>query len=379
MSSAGPILPGATLGILGGGQLGRMFTVAARTLGYHVVVLDPDADSPAGRMADEHLHAAYTDTWALDQLAATCAAITTEFENIPAAVMERLAQSVPVRPSATALSKTQNRIHEKTFIQQTGLATAPFHAVESEVDLEQAFAAVGAPAILKRASLGYDGKGQVGVDSLATLQQGFADLGGVPCVLERRVQLEREVSVVLARNCHGESRCYPVAENRHVGGILHTSIVPARVPEALANQAQVMAVQLADALDYCGVLAVEFFVVDGQLLVNELAPRPHNSGHYTLDACVTSQFEQQVRMVCGLPFGDTRLLSPVVMVNLLGDLWGATQPDWLALLSDASAKLHLYGKREARPGRKMGHFCVLDTNVDDALTRADALFSQLAG
>jgi len=303
--------------------------------------------------------------------------VSTEFENIPAATLEHLARHVPVRPSASVLTRTQDRIAEKAFIAATGLATAPYRPVHTANELQDAWKAVGAPAILKRAGFGYDGKGQVGVDSLQALQQAFEELGNVPCVLEGRVDLEREVSVVVARNVAGDSRCYPVSENIHRSGILHTSIVPARIPDSLAETAQSQARQLADALDYCGVMAVEFFVAGGQLLVNEIAPRPHNSGHYTLDAALTSQFEQQVRMVCGLPFGDTRLLSPVVMVNLLGDLWSDGQPDWMALFQDPAAKLHLYGKREARPGRKMGHFCVLAPDTEQALMRAEGLYGRL--
>jgi len=373
------ILPGATLGMLGGGQLGRMFTIAARTMGYRVIVLDPDPDSPAGRMADEHLHAAYNDEWALEQLGHSCAAITTEFENIPAETLRRLTRYCPVRPSAEALENTQNRIREKTFIRDAGLATAPFVAVERADALDAAFAAIGAPAILKRAAFGYDGKGQYVVESPEAARQAFQAMDGVPCVLERRVNLAVEASVMVARNPSGQVATYPVAENIHVGGILDTSIVPARIPDALATQARDTAVRLAEALDYCGVMGVEFFVTDeGELLVNEIAPRPHNSGHYTIDACVTSQFEQQVRMVCDLPFGDTRLLSPVVMVNLLGDLWGDASPPWAALLTDPAAKLHLYGKREARPGRKMGHFCCLAEDVDTALTRARDAMARLS-
>ncbi len=377
MNHHAPILPGAMVGMLGGGQLGRMFTVAARTLGYRVMVLDPDPHSPAGRMADVHVQAGYDDGEALDDMARQCAVITTEFENIPVASLQRLAAHVPVRPSAAALAKTQDRIEEKAFISASGLQTAPYQAVNSAAELQSAWEFVGAPAILKRASFGYDGKGQVRISGYDALREAFASLGSAPCVLEKQVELEREISVVVARNERGECRCYPVAENRHQGGILHTSIVPARVPLTLSQQAQSQAQRLAEALAYCGVLAVEFFVVNDQLLVNEIAPRPHNSGHYTLDACITSQFEQQVRMVCNLPFGDTHLLSPIVMVNLLGDLWGETPPDWLALFSDPAAKLHLYGKREARPGRKMGHFCVLAKDVDDALRRADGLFTRL--
>jgi 5-(carboxyamino)imidazole ribonucleotide synthase len=365
------ILPGATLGMLGGGQLGRMFTVAARTMGYRVIVLDPDPDSPAGRIADEHLHAAYEDPWALDQMARDCAVVTTEFENVPAATLERLARDVPVRPSAKALSMAQNRIREKRLIRALGLATAPYAEILDEESLDIAAHSVPMPAILKRAEMGYDGKGQVLVHSQGELKAAYETLGRVPCVLERRVDLEREISVVLARGLRGEITCFPVAENEHQGGILFRSSVPARVSDALAEQARGAAALIAHGLEYCGVLAVEFFVTaEGALLVNEIAPRPHNSGHYTLDVCITSQFEQQVRMICELPAGDTAALSPVVMVNLLGDLWEDGPPRWERLFADPRAKLHLYGKRVARPGRKMGHFCYVHPDLETARGRA---------
>jgi len=373
------ILPGATLGMIGGGQLGRMFTVAARTMGYKVLVLDPGADSPAGRMADEHLRAAYTDERALQRLARECAAVTTEFENVPAESLRRLEASLPVRPSSDALASTQDRICEKTFISEIGLATADFKIIHSEGDLKPAFAALTPPLILKRAAFGYDGKGQADVEDLDALRDAFGRLDNVPCVLERRVALKLELSVVLARSSHGETMCFPAAENVHRDGILSMSIVPARIDASLAAQARNMAIRLADALDYCGVMAVEFFVTnDNVLLVNEIAPRPHNSGHYTIDACVTSQFEQQVRMVCDLPFGEARLLSPVVMVNLLGDLWGNGPPDWSRIFEHAGTKLHLYGKREARPGRKMGHFCCLRADVEGALGMARDVLDELS-
>jgi 5-(carboxyamino)imidazole ribonucleotide synthase len=373
------ILPGATLGMLGGGQLGRMFTIAARTMGYRVIVLDPDPDSPAGRISDEHLHASYQDSWALEQLGKSCEVITTEFENIPAETLRKLADYCPVRPSAEALESTQNRIREKTFIRDAGLETAPFFPILSLDEIPAAFAALSGSAILKRAAFGYDGKGQYVVGSVAEAEEAFRAMDQVPCVLEDRIDLAMEVSVVVARGVDGDVQCYPVAENIHVGGILDQSIVPARIDPVQADHAREMAMNLADALDYCGVMAVEFFVTQaGDMLVNEIAPRPHNSGHYTLDACVTSQFEQQVRTVCGLPFGDTSLLSPVVMVNLLGDIWGGSVPPWGRLLEVPSAKLHLYGKREARPGRKMGHYCVLDENQAVAIEKATAIMKALA-
>jgi 5-(carboxyamino)imidazole ribonucleotide synthase len=368
-----PILPGATLGILGGGQLGRMFTIAARTMGYKVMVLDPDFASPAGQMADVHLQADYTDHGALKQLGAACAAVTTEFENVPAASLIELANHCRVSPGAAAVAIAQDRSHEKSWLREQGFATAPFALIDSEADLEAALAATGTPALLKVSRFGYDGKGQARINTLDDARAAFRDFGGQPCVLEGFVKLEREVSVVLARGDAGECALFPVAENRHENGILDVSIVPARVPESLAQQARDMARAIADKLGYVGVMAVEFFVVGSQLMVNEIAPRPHNSGHYTLDACVTDQFEQQVRALAGLPLGDTRLLSPVAMVNILGDRWHNGGPHWDALLANNNIKLHLYGKEAARPGRKMGHFNVLDADLETALTLAEQM------
>lgn len=368
-----PILPGATLGILGGGQLGRMFTIAARTMGYKVMVLDPDAASPAGQMADVHLQADYADHEALKRLGEACAAVTTEFENVPAASLIELANHCRVSPGADAVAIVQDRSHEKSWLAQNGFATAPFALVYSEGDLDAGMADVGAPALLKVARFGYDGKGQARVNTREEARAAFREFDGQPCVLEGFVKLEREVSVVLARSDAGECALFPVAENRHENGILDVSIVPARVPESLAHQACEMARDVANKLGYVGVMAVEFFVADGRLMVNEIAPRPHNSGHYTLDACVTDQFEQQVRALCGLPLGDTRLLSPVAMVNILGDRWQDGGPHWNTLLSHPSIKLHLYGKQTARPGRKMGHFNVLDADPDAALRLAEQM------
>ena len=368
-----PILPGATLGILGGGQLGRMFTIAARTMGYRVMVLDPDAASPAGQMADAHLQADYADHEALKRLGEACAAVTTEFENVPAASLIELANHCRVSPGADAVAIVQDRSHEKSWLAQNGFATAPFALVYSEGDLDAGIADVGAPALLKVARFGYDGKGQARVNTREEARAAFREFDGQPCVLEGFVKLEREVSVVLARSDAGECALFPVAENRHENGILDVSIVPARVPESLAHRACEMARDVADKLGYVGVMAVEFFVADGRLMVNEIAPRPHNSGHYTLDACVTDQFEQQVRALCGLPLGDTRLLSPVAMVNILGDRWQGGGPHWNTLLAYPNIKLHLYGKQTARPGRKMGHFNVLDADAGAALQLAEQM------
>ena len=364
-----PILPPSTLGMLGGGQLGRMFVTAARTMGYEVIVLDPDRRSPAGGLASEHLAKDYDDTDALDYLARHCAVVTTEFENIPAVTLAYLAKSVPVHPSARALHVAQHRKQEKEFFRQQGLNTAAFIAIESDDDIERA-RDFPFPAILKTAMLGYDGKGQVVCANHDALRGAFEQLGRKHCVLEARIELNCEVSVVLCRSQRGEVTCFPIAENSHRNGILDVSVAPAPIPPALAEEAVDAARRIADGLDYCGVLAIEFFVsVDGRLLVNEMAPRPHNSGHYTLDACETSQFEQQVRMVCDLPAGSCRQHSAVAMWNLLGDIWPAgASPAWDRVLQLEHARLHLYGKAEARPGRKMGHVNCLGENLDDALS-----------
>ncbi|MEW5893541.1 MAG: 5-(carboxyamino)imidazole ribonucleotide synthase [Pseudomonadota bacterium] len=370
LPGATPLLPGATLGVLGGGQLGRMFTIAARTMGYRVVVFDPDITSPAGQMADEHLCADYRDPHALQRMAQACDAVTTEWENVPAESLAFLSQRCPVAPSAACLAIAQDRLAEKTRAQTFGCDTAPFANIEDAGDLVHAWSMIGAPALLKTRRLGYDGKGQARVNSLDELVAAFEQLGSVPCLLEGFLPLEREVSVVLARNAQGEVAVYPVAENQHRHGILDISIVPARVPEAIAAKARDMARRIAQGLDYVGVLAVEFFVLeDGRIVFNEMAPRPHNSGHYTLDATVCDQFEQQVRALAGLPLGDTRLLTPVVMVNLLGDIW-AHGPRWLELFKHPGVQLHLYGKTEARPGRKMGHYNCLAPTLEAALELA---------
>lgn len=372
------ILPGSTLGMLGGGQLGRMFTVAARTMGYEVIVLDPDTESPAGKLATDHVCANYDDQTALDYIAKTCDAVTTEFENVPASTLEALATTCPVRPGAQAVTITQDRIHEKNFLRDNGFPTAPFAIIQSFEDLEKGVSEIGTPSILKVSRFGYDGKGQFGINAESDIEKAWATLEGEACVLEQRMPLDIEVSVVMARGLEGEVTTYPVAENIHEGGILDVSVVPARIDKATETMVTDMAKKIATALDYVGVMAVEFFISNGELLVNEIAPRPHNSGHYTLDACVTDQFEQQVRAVCGLPLGDTQLLSPVVMINMLGDIWhGGNAPKWQKLLDHANVKLHLYGKHEARPGRKMGHFNVLSADITDALDLADNLKEQL--
>ncbi len=364
------LLPGATLGVLGGGQLGRMFVLAARVMGYRVVVLDPDPQSPAGQVADIHLKADYSDAVALLHMGGMCDAVTTEFENVPAKSLEMLAKHCFVAPSPAALAVAQDRLAEKSRAREFGCDTAPFADIEDEGDLVHAWSVVGGPALLKTRRLGYDGKGQARVDSLDDLVAAHEELGRLPCLLEGFLPLHKEISVILARNPAGEIAFFPLAENRHARGILDLSIVPAQVPEATAETARRMAARIAEGLDYVGVLAVEFFVLeDGRVVFNEMAPRPHNSGHYTLDACATDQFQQQVRALCNLPLGDTRLLSPVVMVNLLGDIW-RPEPNWGELLRHPGVQLHLYGKAEARPGRKMGHYNCLAPTVEEALALA---------
>lgn len=374
------ILPGATLGMLGGGQLGRLYTVAARTMGYEVIVLDPAPDSPAGRLATRHLRAAYDDPAALDELAKNCAAVSIEFENVPAASLEALARRCVVHPSASAVLTTQDRIREKRFLCDAGFPTPAFAAIRTEQDLERGLRDVGTPALLKVSRHGYDGKGQAAVDGIEAARRAWESTRREPCVLEARVPLDTEISVVLARGADGAVAAFPVAQNTHRDGILDVTVVPADVPPTLAHEADLMARGVAEKLGYVGVMAVEFFVARGKLLVNEIAPRPHNSGHYTLDACVTSQFDQQVRALCGLPLGDTRLLSPAVMVNLLGDLWRqGSAPAWNAVLSHPNARLHLYGKREPRPGRKMGHYTVLGRDRDELVRLARRIQEQLQG
>jgi 5-(carboxyamino)imidazole ribonucleotide synthase len=372
------ILPGATLGMLGGGQLGRMFTTAAQTMGYNVIVLDPDANSPAGIIADQHICAKYTDEKALQQLAELCDAITTEFENIPATTLSFLEAKTVVHPSSQALATTQNRIVEKQFIASLGIPVAPFAAIRSLSDIAAIAGSFQLPAILKVANFGYDGKGQIVCETTEAIREAFQALGEVECVLEQRINLEREVSTILARGQSGDITNFPLAENVHINAILHATTVPSSIPEHMAHTAIQMADKIAEGLDYVGIMAVEFFISqEGEVIANEIAPRPHNSGHFTLDACETSQFEQHVRMLCGLPSGNCELKSPVVMINILGDIWGNSVPHWDTLLSQPNNKLHLYGKKEARSGRKMGHFNVLATTIEQATIIANQSFENL--
>jgi 5-(carboxyamino)imidazole ribonucleotide synthase len=392
-----PLPPGSWLGMMGGGQLGRMFCMAAQSLGYRVCVIDPGTHSPAGDVADLHLRADYLDETALAEMASLCRAVSTEFENVPAQALARLARDCRVTPGADAVSIAQDRIAEKRFIEACGVPVAPYRAVHEAADLEGIESSL-LPGILKVARLGYDGKGQARVasrrEALAALLEfslasdGSAGPGGVPqrmipCVLERRLDLAMEISVIVVRGHDGQCATFPVAENVHHDGILAVSTVPAAIDEALAAGARAAALELAARLKYVGVLCIEFFVLeDGSLLVNEMAPRPHNSGHYSIDAAVTSQFEQQARVMAGLPLGSTDLLAPAVMLNILGDAWFTTgsrqEPDWSAVLAHSGAKLHLYGKREPRPGRKMGHVTVLAGTAADARAQAMAIAPLIA-
>lgn len=362
-----------TLGLLGGGQLGRMFTSVARTMGFDVWVLDPDPLAPAAHFANRHLCCPFDDTATLQLLAQSCRAITTEFENVPASALDLLARQVTVRPGARAVSIVQDRIQEKTFLRREGFPVGVFSVIADPQSTEAALASIKYPALIKTARFGYDGKGQVRINSAAearTILTERPDL--MPCVIEEVVPLRLEISVILGRTATGAISHWPVAENIHHSGILDVTVAPARIRDELATRARRMASEIAQQLDYVGVMAVEFFVTGiDQLLVNEIAPRPHNSGHYTLDSCITSQFEQQVRILCDLPLGSTEQLRPAAMINLLGDLWqeGRTPP-WPLVFDEPEAKLHLYGKESPRPGRKMGHITVLGPSANAALERS---------
>ena len=373
--------PGAWLGLLGGGQLGRMFCMAAQSLGYKVAVLDPGSESPAGSVADRHIVADYLDAQALATMRELCRGATTEFENVPAAALEFLSRDLRVTPSAASVAIAQDRISEKTFISGHGFPVAPFTILREASDVSRVDAAL-LPGIVKSARFGYDGKGQIRVRTHDDVANAFAAMDGKACVLERMIDLDGELSVIVARNDDGDVATWPVAQNHHRNGILDVSIVPARIAAEVAREARAIATALAAALDYRGVLCVELFIAGGDgLLVNEIAPRPHNSGHYSIDACVTSQFEQQARVLAALPMGDTRQHTPAVMLNLLGDIWFADadtrEPDWTRVLAHPQAKLHLYGKREPRRGRKMGHVTCLGATLDEALATAQAIRREL--
>lgn len=373
------IQPSAMLGMLGGGQLGRFFVIAAHEMGYKVTVLDPDKNSPAGMIADVHLCAAFDDAVALKTMADTCQAISTEFENVPAETLATLAKSTIVHPSADAVAIAQHRIKEKTFFKESGLPVGPFVPVAVESDLPEDGDMY--PAVLKVARFGYDGKGQARVANREQAVAAFHGFKQEVCVLEKMLPLDLEVSVVLARDVHGNIAAFPTAENSHLNGILDISIAPARCSEVIKANAQELAKKLATKLNYVGVLGVEFFVVGNQLLVNEIAPRPHNSGHYTLDACVTNQFEQQVRVITGQTLGSPHLHSNAVMVNILGDSWlysgKQVEPAWDKAFAHGNLKMHLYGKHEPRKARKMGHFTVIGDEAQAVLNAAKVARSEL--
>lgn len=372
MAESSPILPGATIGILGSGQLGRMLAIAARTLGYRVHVYSPDADSPAGAVADREVVAPYLDLDQVREFARGVDVVTFEFENVPSATSLAAAEVTRVRPDGHVLHVTQQRLREKTFLREGGFPVTPFRAIRSQEDLVQATTALGIPGVLKTASFGYDGKGQQMIRSTDMLPAAYAMLRGAEGIYEAFVDFEKEVSVVAARTLDGSFKAFPVFENTHHHHILDVTFAPAAIPAGLAREAEELARGILEALKVVGLLTVEMFVTrDGRIVVNELAPRTHNSGHLTIDACVTSQFEQQVRAICGLPLGSTELRSPAAMSNLLGDVWidAGGVPDWRAALSDPGMRLHLYGKTDPRRGRKMGHLTATGDTVAGAVER----------
>jgi len=363
-----PVLPGAVIGVLGSGQLGRMFAMAARRMGYRIHVFSPEVDSPAGQIADVEVSAGYDDLDAVRAFSRVTRVVTFEFENVPTTTAAAAAEQALVRPAGRVLHITQNRQREKAFLADAGLPLAPFRLVESRAALEAAVHEIGVPAILKIASFGYDGKGQVKIAARGDIDAAWQALNGQTGVLEAFVDFECELSIVAARGTDGSFAHYGVVENRHRQHILDVTTAPADVSPAVSREAVVLARAVLESLDVVGVLCVELFLTrDGRLLINELAPRPHNSGHFTFDASVTSQFEQQVRAVCGLPLGSTRQLAPAAMANLLGDLWGEGEPLWSTACAYPSVKVHLYGKRDPRPGRKMGHLTALGSTVAEAL------------
>ncbi|HXN35644.1 MAG TPA: 5-(carboxyamino)imidazole ribonucleotide synthase [Opitutaceae bacterium] len=375
--------PGKAIGILGGGQLGRMFSQAAQSLGYRVHVYEPSGPSPAGAVADRETVAAYGDLAALGEFARSVEVATYEFENIPVEPLEAIAKLVGLHPAPGVLRTCQNRWREKAWLRENGFPHAPYEEA-LEGDIGAAAARLGLPCVVKTADFGYDGKGQMRIASGEDLTRAAAIFRGRRCVVEKWVDFDREISVICARTASGETRPFPASENIHANHILDISIVPARIAPAVAEEARRLAVEIAGRLGVVGLVAVEMFLGrDGRLIVNELAPRPHNSGHWSIDGGETSQFEQHVRAVCGLPLGPSGARNPTVMVNILGDLWtrraGAApgEPDWAAVLSEPRAKLHLYGKPEPRPGRKMGHFTVQGSDLEETLALARAIKARL--
>jgi 5-(carboxyamino)imidazole ribonucleotide synthase len=367
------IAPGAALGVLGGGQLGRMFAIAARRMGYRVHSFSPDDDSPTGQVADLEVTASYEDLDALRAFARGVEVVTFEFENVPIEAIDAVEALAPVRPSGVALHTAQQRAREKTFLADRGVPTAPFAPAATLDELWDAVARVGTPAVIKTAAFGYDGKGQHKVATPADVEHIWTAIGHQAAVVEKFISLQAEISIVAARGVNGEVAAFPPFENRHRNHILDLTTVPAAMPAPMAKQAAEITRTILEELQYVGVLCVEFFVsTDGALLVNELAPRPHNSGHLTFDAAVTSQFEQQVRAVCALPLGSPDIPRPAAMANLLGDLWVDGEPNWAAACRFTDVKLHLYGKNNPRPGRKMGHLTAVGRTVQDAQDRVIA-------
>ena len=365
------VLPGATIGVLGSGQLGRMMAIAARRMGYRIHTFSPGEDTPTGQVADLEITADYEDLEAIRTFAKGVHVITFEFENVPTEAAAAAPEIVPVRPSGASLHITQQRAREKAFLADHGIPTTPCAVVRTLDELAVALGGIGVPAIVKTAAFGYDGKGQHRIQSIEDAERVWSLIGHQEAVVERMVDFSHELSVVAARGLDGAFAHFGATENTHENHILDLSISPARVPGAVAAEAVSIAHAIMEQLEYVGVLCVEFFLTrDGQLLVNEIAPRPHNSGHLTFDACLTSQFEQQVRAVCGLPLGSTAQMRPAAMVNLLGDLWMDGEPDWSSALAIPDVKLHLYGKPGPRVGRKMGHLTALADTVDEAVEKA---------
>ena len=372
--------PGKTIGVLGGGQLGRMLAQAAARLGYRVHVYEPQAGCPAGQVAAREVNAAYDDAAALAAFARECDVVTYEFENVPAAPLRAIESLTALRPHWSVLETAQNRAREKRWLRDNQFPHAAFAEVAAGDDLAAAIAGLGRPAVVKTADFGYDGKGQLKVRSEADVAAAVREFAGRPAVVEQFIDFAGEISAVVARSESAAVRVFPLAENLHRNHILDFSIVPARVAPEVAAQAEKLARLVAERIGLVGVMGVEMFVTrDGGVLVNELAPRTHNSGHYTLDACMTSQFEQQVRAICGLPLGAVTLHSPVVMANILGDAWAGGEPRWADLLAQPNVRLHLYGKSEPRPGRKMGHFTVTARDADMALELARKYQARLLG
>jgi len=363
-----PILPGAAIGVLGSGQLGRMFALAARRMGYRVHTFSPDSDTPTGQISDVEVTASYDDLDAVRSFASKVRVVTFEFENVPAATAAAAAAAAPVRPAGSVLHTTQQRIREKTFLLDSGLPVTPFRVVRNCGELIAAIAELGCPSVLKTADFGYDGKGQFRIDSPTDAPLAWRSIGEREAVLEAFVPFAKEVSVVAARGLNGEFMHYGVIENEHRNHILDLSLSPARISAAVAREATELARAVLEKLSVVGVLCVEFFLTHtNTLLINELAPRPHNSGHLTVDACVTSQFEQQLRAVCGLPLGAPTFHCPAAMANLLGGLWSNGSPRFDRAAAFPGVKIHLYGKTEARPGRKMGHLTALASTLDNAM------------